>query len=486
MEQIKRILIILMCLHLLTACGMAKIENPTKDTVKKDIQAYISELIDEDAEIQYLQQNEIEEEGDELVISCAVSYGSIENSYKDEFILTYVKSGKTWELSRCKVNAEYDGRSVKKNEEEPGEEEQETEEVKKAEKDSVIQMSDDLSKFQFELEGVVYELPIPYQKMVENGWELDTYSGKYTEESELDANSYTWVYLTNGAVRINADIINMSGDTRMLKDCTIGSITIYAKNNLDFKVAKGIGCTSSKEEVEAAFGTPTGSSSGDGYQQMKYSLDTWQYTSFYFSDDKINNNIEIKNYTAIESDETEVTDEVPEYLASYKKPETLGDDVTETVFELDGVLYRLPCTISSFTENGWEVTSDSVGSLGAGNHAYGGLRIQKGDYKLDIGLYNFSKKAALSENCAVYQISIDSYKDRFPGDFVKLPGGISLASSPEDVASVYSAFEKNEGTNSVSYNYSSDNYAKSIKYYFSLDPNYISRNITIKNENWDY
>lgn len=499
MRRFKILGVIGICFCLLTACNSGKIDYPVKEDVKNDIQTYISELIDQEAKINYFQQNEIEEDGEELVITCAVSYESPQNSYKDEFILTYERSGKQWELSKCRVNTEYDGRSAvstqkeeKVDQSEAQEEIKQTEEQQKvtseSEKAEVVdgEVSNELKDFTFQLEGIVYQLPVPYQVMRDNGWELDTYSGKYTEETELDANSYTWVYLTNGVVRINADIINMSGDTRILRDCTIGSLTIYAKNNLDFKVSKGIGCTSTKDEVEAAFGTPSSSSSGDGYQQMKYSLDIWQYTTFYFSENKIDNSIEIKNYAVLESDVTEVSDEIPEYLAAYKVPETLGDDVTEPVFELDGVLYRLPCPISVFTDNGWQIKSDSIASLGAGNHSNGGLEIQKGDYKLDLGLMNFSKKAALSKNCAVYQINIYQYKNNLPDDLINLPGGIGLASTLEEVGEVYHTFEKYEGTTSVSYTYNSQNGTKSLRYHFSLDPNFESKTITIRNENWDY
>lgn len=495
MRRLKILIVIMNCIWLLAACGSAKPEQPGKDTVKEDVQEYISELVDKDAVIRYFQESDVKENEDELAVTCVVSYESPEVSYKDEFILTYGLSEKEWQLTKCRINSDFSGKSEERLEsEEAGEKTADREETEKQQKQTetkaapaeTAQEVENLSDFAFELEGVTYKLPVPYETMLSNGWKLDTYSSNYNEDTELNANSSIWTHLTNGVVRIEADIINMSGDTKLLKDCTVGSITVVAENNLDFKIAKGIGCTSSKEEVEAAFGIPSSSNSGDGYQSMRYDMDYQQFTKFYFSDNTVKNSIQLNNYIALQSDTTEIIDERPDYLNAYTMPSQLSADITSTEFLLDGALYQLPCPLSAFTENGWEIKSDNIGSLGAGNHASYGIKIKKGEYTLDLGLYNFSKKAAFSKNCSVYQISFSSYGDKLPGDLVKMPGGLSLASTADEVSTVCSTFEKNESNNAVSYTYDSDNNTKRIKYYFSLEPRFQYLEITIQNAVWSY
>ena len=62
---------------------------------------------------------------------------------------------------------------------------------------------------------------------------------------------------------------------------------------------------------------------------------------------------------------------------------------------LDGVLYQLPCPLDEFTKNGWEISSDSIGTLGARNRETG-ITLKKGDARFSVGIMNLSDTAAYS------------------------------------------------------------------------------------------
>ena len=55
-----------------------------------------------------------------------------------------------------------------------------------------------------------------------------------------------------------------------MRDCYIGGLTIEAKDNMDFSVAKGIDCTATQDEVTEAFGPADRTSSYTGATSVEY------------------------------------------------------------------------------------------------------------------------------------------------------------------------------------------------------------------------
>ena len=167
------------------------------------------------------------------------------------------------------------------------------------------EMSENLGDYMFELEGNIYQLPISYADFKAAGWEMDpTRDGK--EDDEIVAGEYEYYYLTNGISTISCEIFNASGNTKTAKECNIGSLTVYAKDNLDFCIAKGIKPSASVEEVKAAFGTPASSNMYDATETLKYETDPNNYDEYVrFSCDSVkaaNNYIELKRFVATENE----------------------------------------------------------------------------------------------------------------------------------------------------------------------------------------
>ncbi len=348
-----------------------------------------------------------------------------------------------------------------------------------------VTLSDDWKDFTFELDGEVYQLPCSYQTFVANGWKIDENRSDISENTEIAGYTRAYVYLTNGAVRFYAALINMSGNMRLAKDCNIGGITVEASDNLGLKIAKGITCSSAKDDVEAAFGVPTSASNYEDYSSLRYEADSYVTMSFYiYTKDTTNNEITLQCFVATEEDKTVASTDRPAYLNDYVAPETLAEDVTATQFELDGVLYQLPCPVDEFTKNGWSITSDYIGSLGAGNKE-SGMTLTKGDAKISLSLINLAKIEVTSVNCAVYEVDFSYYDlDEVADDYVKFAGGLDMGSNLQAIEKACAEFDKYEGSSSVSFTEESEDYSTSVKYSWYTEDEQLY--VTIKNSNWEY
>lgn len=494
----------------MTGCGKKTPAAPDSAVMQKDVQQYITELIDENATIGYFQTSDSEGKDDLYTASCVATYASDEMKYQDEFQLTYQAVDGEWELTKCRVNTDYAMRSaetlqeaqpVEEQPEEQPEDQQEQEPDQKPDEtdeqngeDEPGQTSqnvpdDQLSSFAFALDGMTYQLPLPYRVFSELGWSVvsSTYNPQ-SEDDRIAANSYGSYRLTNGRVEIDAEIINMSGNIKTMRDCYIGGLTVEAKDNMDFVIAKGIDCVTTQDAVTEAFGQADSMSSSDSYASLTYEFGNYNYVKFYFSADyPTSNSITLRNFVAMPDDATETSLARPEYLDSYKAPTKLSNDVKKTQFQLDGKIYSLPCPLSEFTDAGWTIKRDGTGKLGGGNHNSYGATLEKDGYSFSVGLYNYDDLETLSTNCAVYEVELStSYIKNAPANYVVLPGWLTLSSSRADVETMCASFEKYEGSSSVSYTYEESDYTVRIKYYFSLDEKYPSQSVTMKNTNWDY
>jgi len=113
--------VVLVLVVILVGCGTNVPEVPQKKMIEADVQEYISELIDAEAKITYLQESDTKQNEDEYVVNCTVSYSSTKTEYIDEFILNYTVKDSAWELTKCRVNSDYTGRVEKSLEDAPDE-----------------------------------------------------------------------------------------------------------------------------------------------------------------------------------------------------------------------------------------------------------------------------------------------------------------------------------------------------------------------------
>lgn len=492
MKKFMSLLLVLAMMLSLVACGGAP-EEPEDSVYKSDIQEYIREFLDSSASITIFEKTDSEIDEDKLTVTCVAMFEGDAGNNKGDFTLTYSADGKDWVLDKCRVELdEEQNADTEKEDEEEGEEEQaeveETVPETAAPQAEELALSDDWKDFTIELAGVVYQLPCSYQTFVDNGWSIakNSYSD-VQEEDMVGGYSRAYVYLTNGAVKISADLINMSGNARQAKDCNIGGITVQANDNLGLTLAQGITCTSTKEEVEAAYGIATSCNTYTDYSSIDYEIDTYNEIHFYiYTTDTTYNEITVRNFVAVEGDETTISPDRPAYLDEYVAPTALSSTVTDTQFRLFDVYYQLPCNLEAFLDNGWTIKSDSIGSLGAYNSAYG-MTLTQNDIDIYLTLTNFSDLQVASKHCAVTEVEFDTgeFDDVAWGDLV-FAGSISITTAFSEIESLCSSFERYDGTSSVSLTAEDDDYSWQVKYYEYIYNDEKTLYVTMMNENWDY
>jgi hypothetical protein len=193
---------------------------------------------------------------------------------------------------------------------------------------------------------------------------------------------------------------------------------------MSFQVAKGIGLSATKKDLEKAFGEASKNDYSD-YSVLSYGNE-YEYTvqsKFYVYDKKAEyNKIQLTNMPETLVEYTETALEAPAYLAQYTAPSSLGDDLLSGSVKIGGDLYRFPAPVSEFLKNGWTVRS-RPGFVGA--YQINTMTLEKGGLILDLSIENLAEVQTTAENCAAYgaQIKADS------GLSYELPRGVMLGAA---------------------------------------------------------
>ena len=125
-------------------------------------------------------------------------------------------------------------------------------------------LESDLFDYKFELDNVVYQLPMPLKEMLDNGWSIrkeneDVEGADYystTNETILWSGVQYGVNLLKNGKAIAVAVINYSNEEKSISDCTVSGIIVKKASGFDFKIAKGISLDFTPETVQAAFGDP--------------------------------------------------------------------------------------------------------------------------------------------------------------------------------------------------------------------------------------
>lgn len=500
----KKLLCILLCLTMvlgITACGNSssgEASMPGESRFRTDTQDYITELIDETAEISQFEEASSTKTGNTLTVLCDVTYTSGDEDVVSTVTLIYNLTDGDWELSKCSVELAGGALTADPEETKTSDDTEEGQTVKdddtgkedpvqepETEDDhGAVTLSDNWEDFTFEMSGVTYQLPCAYQVFADNGWTLDADYSRFDTDTELAGYSYETGYLTNGAVRIYVYFINMGGNSKTAGDCKIGAVQVDASDNVGLKLAGGITCLSTEAEIEAAYGSPSSVSKSDSYTRMSYEISTYVEMEFYLNPSNTTyNEVTLKNCIASDDDATTVSEERPSYLDDYTAPKKLSDDPTDTMFKLDGKLYQLPCPLSAFTDNGWTVSYTSITSLGAGLSDYG-YYLTKDGAEISLRLTNFSKNEVKAENCAV------SYVEFYSGDFkdvsdqfVVMAGGIDMSTSWSDIDALCDGWDRYDGSDGYyTLSEQNDDYTVEVEYTHGSDYRYYK----VTNEIWNY
>lgn len=322
---------------------------------------------------------------------------------------------------------------------------------KEASTAAATSLSDDLTDYTFELKGHLYQLPMAYTDFIKNGFELN--SSGVTEDTEVPGRSYDTIPMADGATKINVDIYNPFGNTKTLRECYVGGVQAYGSSG-DMTVAKGISLKNTPEEIIAALGTPYSDRTLTGHRDIVYQETDDQIsgqTSFtIYDDDSADSSIRVRHIVAIEGTEEDVSAQKPSYLDSYVAPSDMSSDEDSTDITIEGKIYRLPCPVDQFTDDGWEIDSKDGDSVAARTKWSGSMTLVKNNKKIYLGLTNFDSSEQLVENCAVTYLNIINFPGRDSNTSFETGIGMKDSTGKDEAKKLLEGYESNEATNYMS------------------------------------
>ena len=125
-----------------------------------------------------------------------------------------------------------------------------------------------LKPFEFQLEGVNYQIPMKFSIMQEQGWEIET--GSILGVGEIRPT----ICKNKAGSFVNLNLMNQTNEPIPIEDCTVVQISMANKNNVEFYAVGGISPKSEYKEVEQELG---------GYDYMDRSQQEFNYY-YYFGD----------------------------------------------------------------------------------------------------------------------------------------------------------------------------------------------------------
>lgn len=315
-----------------------------------------------------------------------------------------------------------------------------------------------------ELAGKKYTIPFDLSDLLADGW-----TGYYDFDAALDGRTQTFLYLTKdglGDQTVDFTIFNGTGNAQKLRDCKVAGIQVTQDEagKAAFSLSNGLTVGDSIDTVKEKMGLPTSVDDNENYTELEYGSDVEKgKISFYWDKRETYNYIEVEHYIV---EETESSEEVPDYLHEYTAPSAMGEDFDSGVFSLDGVLYRLSCPLYELTGNGWKPEVDKAVAAGTTEIVY----LHKNGATLVAYVRNYADYQVPASNCALYQIGVDLDLSSAPD--LLLPKGFKLDIDLDTLESILDSssldFEKND-THEILTNFSYLDYSRKTSFFVSYD-----------------
>lgn len=276
------------------------------------------------------------------------------------------------------------------------------------------ELSDDLYSFQISIDGTIYEFPMWYDQFEAMGWTfkddptVKLYSNQYSLADRWEKDDVT----------IYSQLANLTLNAAPLSKCTVASITLdnydLEDSNWEIILPKGIKYgVSTRDDILAAYGTPSDEYEGSSYYKMTYEYKSYQEVVLYvYLETGTLDKIEIQNMIEIEGGDNSVSEEVPEAVKNYVAPTELGNDLFQYIVQVQGSLYQLPVPVSEFLNNGFQIVEDeSQMVIGAGS--FGRIELRHGNYSFSTTAWNTADYATIPSNCFITDIDSSIYDEGF-------------------------------------------------------------------------
>ncbi len=301
------------------------------------------------------------------------------------------------------------------------------------------ELSDDLYSFQVSIEGTIYQFPMWYSDFAALGW---TYKGD-PEATKLDSYQYaaaeTWQKGTGSAY---TKMANLTINSATFSDCMVAGITLeeYGLKGTAWEIIlpKGIKYgVSTKDEIIAAYGTPTSTYEGSMYDKLSYTSDTYSEVHLYvYKESGTLDKIEIENIVELEGGNNTVDPTVPDIVTKYTAPTEVGNDLYKFNVELEGNLYILPCPVSELLANGFTIKEkNSATEIASGSFDW--VELTYNNQTLRTLVHNYADYATIAENCFVTSVKSSIHSPEFA---LTIPCGIKRGDSESAVLEILKNF----------------------------------------------
>lgn len=311
----------------------------------------------------------------------------------------------------------------------------------------------------------IYQFPMSYEDLTAMGWVADDVEGV-----ELEPYQYGLFRFERDDVKATVSLVNLGINTLAADSCIVGGMDI---DNFDWEMGEGsivlpggiARGEATVESVQEAYGTPSNTYEGDMYTKLTYETDYNSSIDLYiYKESGVLEDIEIENFVQPEGFEAgEVSEEIPEAVTSYERPETLSEDMTAYEIELDGKVYTLPVPVSVLLEDGWELETENTDGYIAGAY-YGWAGLRKGGQSFSIIVVNQEPVATLPQNCWIEELEVGGYTLELDG---ALPGGVVLGMKESEFLALLEQnnmdYEVDSSDNFSYYTYNELNYDQCCK-----------------------
>lgn len=285
------------------------------------------------------------------------------------------------------------------------------------------EMSESFSDYQLNINGAVYQVPMPVQEIIDSGWAFG--DGENSEKILAKEETADTYFVSKDGAVMYATIINFNNADTALNKCYVSRLRVDYSDNLLINVFMTGNLSlgrATRDQIEKLIGE-----SSDVVELVAGTVVTYKNSDkakavlTYNKKTKVLEGIEYVNTKKpYNYQETTLPPTTNEYGGTeVTKPTELGKDITSGVVQIQGDIYQLPIKVSEFLNNGWEITfKEDRAILYAGEHLFATLT--KDDVTITgVDVHNSSKDEKLIRNCEVIAVSSspeDKYEVVFPGN----------------------------------------------------------------------
>lgn len=285
------------------------------------------------------------------------------------------------------------------------------------------EMSESFSDYQVNINGAVYQVPMPVQEIINSGWAFG--SDENTEKVLAKEETFETYFVSKDGATMYATIINFSQHDTAVDKCYVSRIKVDSKDNLLIKMFMTGNLSlgkATRAQVEELIGESDDIVELPAETIVRYKNNDKAYARLtYNKKTKVLESIEFVN-SKKPGNYQETT--LPTTTNAYggvevTTPEELGKNITSGAVQIQGEIYQLPIKVSDMLNDGWEISfKEDRAILYAGEHLIATLT--KGDVTIKgVDVHNLSKEEKLIRNCEIIEISSspdDKHEVIFPAN----------------------------------------------------------------------